>query len=192
MLPPRTIAAVVTFLEVVLPLPERPGTRRSAAIAFDPILPTEPERFARLFRTIGKEWMWTSRVAWSAEEIAERLANPGVECYAIVVGGADVGLIEVDVGTAESLEIVLYGLVPEAVGRGIGVAAFGDLLDRLAARPGARRIWLHTCTLDHPKALGFYRSFGFAVFARAIEIGADPRLSGDMAFDAGPTHPPIP
>ena len=54
---------------------------------------------------------------------------------------------------------------------------------------GARRVWLHTCTLDHPSALGFYRAQGFVPFARAIETFADPRLLGLMPREAAPQIP---
>lgn len=192
MLPPRTIAAVVTYLELLLP---RPATGRPAdgeAPRFERLGPEDAARFDRLFRAIGFEWLWTSRVTWSLDEIAARLADPAFACFALVGEGGDVGLVEIDVSAADSTEIVLFGLVPGAVGRGLGRAAFGALIDRLAARPGVGRLWLHTCTLDHPRALGFYRSFGFTVFARAIEIGTDPRLSGEMAPEAGESHPPIP
>jgi hypothetical protein len=43
-----------------------------------------------------------------------------------------------------------------------------------------RRIWLHTCTSDHPAALLFYQKFGFIEFKRAIGIEDDPRLTGEM------------
>jgi hypothetical protein len=43
-----------------------------------------------------------------------------------------------------------------------------------------RRIWLHTCTSDHPAALSFYQKFGFIEFKRAIGIEDDPRLTGEM------------
>jgi hypothetical protein len=49
---------------------------------------------------------------------------------------------------------------------------------------------VHTCTLDHPSALGFYRAQGFTPFARAVETFADPRLSGHLAESAAP-HVPI-
>jgi hypothetical protein len=51
-------------------------------------------------------------------------------------------------------------------------------------------MWVHTCTLDHPGALGFYRRNGFAPFARAIETFADPRLLGILPRDAAP-HAPL-
>ena len=52
------------------------------------------------------------------------------------------------------------------------------------------RIWVHTCTSDHPSALAFYRKCGFVPYKRAIEIADDPRLTGDVSREAAP-HIPI-
>ena len=59
----------------------------------------------------------------------------------------------------------------------------------LAWRAGVERVWVHTCTLDHPKALDFYRAQGFEPYARAIETFADPRLAGLLPADVAPQIP---
>jgi hypothetical protein len=48
---------------------------------------------------------------------------------------------------------------------------------------------VHTCTLDHPSALGFYRAQGFTPFARAIETFDDPRLTGILPREAATQIP---
>jgi hypothetical protein len=58
-------------------------------------------------------------------------------------------------------------------------------------RPGIRRLWVHTCHLDHPAALDFYIRSGFRPFKRAIEIFEDPRLSGVLPRQAAPQLPLI-
>jgi hypothetical protein len=55
--------------------------------------------------------------------------------------------------------------------------------------PGTRRVWLHTCTLDHPAALGFYRAQGFTATARTVEVFADPRVLGVLPANAAPQVP---
>jgi hypothetical protein len=57
-----------------------------------------------------------------------------------------------------------------------------------AARP--RRLWVHTCTLDHPAALAFYQRSGFVAYRRQVEIDDDPRLDGTLPADAAP-HVPL-
>jgi hypothetical protein len=53
------------------------------------------------------------------------------------------------------------------------------------------RLWVHTCTLDHPRALGFYMRSGFRPYKRAVEIAEDPRLKGYVPLSAAPHIPPI-
>ena len=52
------------------------------------------------------------------------------------------------------------------------------------------RVWVHTCTLDHPSALAFYQRSGFRAFRHQIEIADDPRLDGTLARSAA-KHVPI-
>ena len=62
-------------------------------------------------------------------------------------------------------------------GKGHGRWLMANALALGWARP-ITRMWVHTCTLDHPSALNFYRAQGFQPFARAVETFADPRLLG--------------
>ena len=183
--PNGTIVAVVTFLECRT----RPVVPAEPAVVLEPIGPDEPQRFRALFRDVGTDWLWTSRLRYSDADIAGRIATPGIETRAIRLDGADVGLVETDTRERGSVEVVLFGLVPGAVGRGLGKAAFSRVVADAFDRHGVERVWLHTCTLDHPRAMGFYRSFGFRAFRRAIEIVPDPRLSGLMPADAAADHP---
>ncbi|WP_369677242.1 hypothetical protein, partial [Klebsiella pneumoniae] len=59
----------------------------------------------------------------------------------------------------------------------------------LAWGKDVRRVWVHTCTLDHPGALGFYRRSGFVPYQRTIETFVDPRSSGVLPADAAPHYP---
>jgi GNAT superfamily N-acetyltransferase len=66
-----------------------------------------------------------------------------------------------------SVEIAYFGLLPEYTGRGLG----GWMLTRAARdawERGATRVWLHTCTLDHPSALPNYRKRGFLPYRTEV------------------------
>ena len=65
----------------------------------------------------------------------------------------------------------------------------GFIAGVIAKRP-IRRFWAHTCTLDHPSALSFYKRSGFRPFRRQVEIAEDPRLSGLAPMDAA-AHVPL-
>ncbi len=63
----------------------------------------------------------------------------------------------------DSVEIAYFGIVGEAIGRGFGKHLLSCAVrDAWALRP--RRVWLHTCTLDHPHALPNYLARGFTKY----------------------------
>ncbi len=188
-LPDGVLPAIVTYLEMRSPPPAaRPA---AAAPATHRLGAGETERFRRLFRAVGEPWLWTSRLRHSDETIAARVGDPGIATLAVVEDGRDVGLVELDLRRPGEVEIVLFGFVPAAVGRGLGRRLMAELLARAWQRQGLRRVWLHTCTLDHPAAMGFYRSFGFTAYRRAVEIVPDPRLEGLLDVSVAPDWPPV-
>ena len=56
------------------------------------------------------------------------------------------------------------------------------------ARP-IERLWVHTCTLDHPAALAFYIKAGFVPVSRQVEVADDPRVLGVLARHEAPQIP---
>jgi GNAT superfamily N-acetyltransferase len=80
--------------------------------------------------------------------------------WELYIGKDSAGFFELQRHADESVEIAYFGLLPNFMGRGLG----GPLLTRAveeAFAMGARRVWLHTCTLDSPRALPAYRARGF-------------------------------
>ena len=58
-----------------------------------------------------------------------------------------------------------------------------------------KRFWVHTCTLDDPRAVSFYLRSGFNAYERRVEVADDPRLMGEAPMDIQPDLPiirPIP
>jgi len=185
---PGQVATIVTSLEMLTPPAPRP-------------LPTSPFRLMRwqapkvapyrgLFRRVGEPWLWFSRLIMEDAALAAIITDPGVEIMPVIDrAGIELGLLELDFRKSGECELSFFGLVPELAGKGHGRWLMGHAL-ALAWRKGIGRVWVHTCTLDHPSALGFYRASGFVPFSRSIETFADPRLAGILDADAAP-HVPI-
>lgn len=123
-------------------------------------------------------------------ELGGIIGDEAVEIFAVIdPRGIEVGFLEMDFGDRGTAELSFLGIVPELTGKGHGRWLMGRALS-LAWRPGIRRVWVHTCTLDHPSALGFYRAQGFRPFEIAVETFADPRLAGVLSRQAAP-HVPL-
>ncbi|HEX7781439.1 MAG TPA: GNAT family N-acetyltransferase [Sphingobium sp.] len=185
---PRQIATIVTHLE----MRERP---RPAPVATSPLRLVrwqEPalEKYRALFRRVGEPWMWFSRLVMEDARVAAVIHDPAVEIYAVCdPQGIEVGIIELDFRRMPDCELSFFGLIPELSGKGMGRWMMGQAKS-LAWRKGVERFWVHTCTLDDPRALGFYIRSGFTPYFREVEIFDDPRVSGLMPREAAP-HIPI-
>ncbi|SNS25460.1 Ribosomal protein S18 acetylase RimI [Sphingomonas laterariae] len=185
--PAGHLAAIVTSLE----MRARPRPAPLPASPFRLVRWQAPtnEGYRSLFRRIGAPWLWFSRLVLSDAALAAIITDPAVQIFAVVDRqGIEVGLLELDFRIAGECELGFFGLIPELAGKGHGGWLMAHAL-ALGWRQGVERMWVHTCTLDHPGALGFYRKAGFVPFARAIEIFADPRLAGILPRDAAPQIP---
>ena len=186
-LPAGKIAAVVTHLEMhQRPPASAPPDRITLRVMERPDIGW----YRALYRAIGEDWLWFSRLEMTEAELAAILHRPGNETYVAMADGEEAGIVELDRRDPADVEISFFGLRPDATGKGLGGAMMAAALD-LAWRGETRRVWLHTCTLDHPAALTFYRRQGFIPFARQIEVVDDPRLSGILPRTAAPHIPVI-
>ncbi len=123
-------------------------------------------RFYRfLYDAVGAPWHWYDRKRWTDAELAVVVDDPAVEIHAAWRHGTPAGYVELDRRTAGQCEVAYFGLVPEAIGGGLGT-----WLLRWAVREAWRdeslaRLWVHTCTLDHPSAQAVYEKVGFRPYA---------------------------
>jgi GNAT superfamily N-acetyltransferase len=185
--PAGKIAAVVTHLEMT----ERPALPRDPVGAWTLRRVETPglDWFRDLHRRIGEEWLWSSRLRMTDTELAAMIRAPLIEMYALVEGGRDEGVLELDFGNAGECELRLFGVTAGLTGSGAGRWLMNRALELIWSRP-VTRVWLHTRSLDHPAALAFYRRAGFRPFRRQIEISDDPRLDGTVPRSAA-RHVPI-
>ena len=182
------LAAVVTYLEMLaLPAPRADGD--AAPWTLRHVGHPSLDWYRSLYRLIGTDWLWSSRLGLSDAELAEVLDSPGVEVYALGSNGRDEGILELDFRTAGECEIAFFGLAPSIVGKGAGRWLMTRATALAWSRPIAR-VWLHTCSLDSPAALGFYIRSGFTPYERKVEVLDDPRLTGVLPRAAAP-HIPI-
>ncbi len=186
-LPPGKLAAVVTYLEMRSPLLHAASpTMRDYKIRRAP--DADLEWYRRLYREIGGPWLWFSRLRMTDDQLRAVLHDPGVDVFVLSHNGVDTGLLEFDRRRFPDIEILYLGVTPALVGKGAGRALLEHCLPlEWAYRPN--RIWLHTCTWDHPKALEFYIQAGFVPYKRGLEIADDPRLTGDLPRSAAPDVP---
>lgn len=186
--PDGKIAAVVTSLEMTERPPMRPevdgapwSLRRPADV--------QPDTYLDLYRAVGRDWLWFTRLVAPRETLAAAIGDPKVEVYRLEAPGGETGILELDFREPGSCELTYFGVTGGLVGGGAARWLMNRAIERAWAQP-IRRFWVHTCTLDHPNAPGFYMRSGFRAFRRQVEIADDPRLLGLAPLDSAP-HIPI-
>lgn len=152
-----------TYLEMTDRAQLRPA--RSASVDFRLIrveIPC-PELNRFLYTTVGFRWWWYSRLSWEYSQWLAYLDRPELETWVAYVSGTPSGYFELERQDGDNVEIAYFGLMPNFLGKGLGGALLSAAISR-AWDMGAVRVWVHTCTLDHPRALRNYLSRGFKVF----------------------------
>ncbi len=116
-----------------------------------------------LFMAVGQPWQWYSRLSWRREDWQQYLNSSAVQTWVGYMSGTPFGYFELEEQANTGVEIKFFGLMQQYIGRGLGAI----LLSRAIAQAwamGTSRVWLHTCSLDHPKALPNYQKRGFKIY----------------------------
>jgi GNAT superfamily N-acetyltransferase len=158
-----TIAVRRTYLQLRSPADLRPSPEGDPSARVERVAPCPVDFYRALYRDVGERWHWRDRLAWSDERLAEHLARDAVTVFVMRVGNDIAGYFELERHDDGSVEIAYFGLRPEFFGRGLGGSMLTGAV-REAWRGGAQRVWLHTCTLDSPRALPNYLARGFVPF----------------------------
>ena len=153
-----------TWLEMrvrpaVSPPTAPPGVRLKRA------KPCPPGFYRFLYGEVGRAFKWVDRLRWPEDRLAAHLADPAVEVWVAEEGVVPVGYFELVRQPDASIELAYFGLMPWAIGRGLGRWLLGAAIEA-AWRERPTRLWLHTCTLDHPAALPNYLGRGFSITRR--------------------------
>ncbi len=122
-----------------------------------------PELNRFLYTAIGADWIWYSRLAWDAARWLTYLDRAELETWIAYVSGTPAGYFELERQASGNIEIVHFGLLPSFVGQGLGGPFLFATIQR-AWNMGAKRVWVHTCDLDHPHALKNYQARGFQIY----------------------------
>jgi GNAT superfamily N-acetyltransferase len=155
-----SITVVRTYLEMRSPGELRPAMTPQPAPKVERLDRCTVEFFRYLYEEVGRAYRWTDRLSWSDGMVRGHLDTPGVSIWLMTWEEAPAGYFELREHEDRSVEIAYFGLLPDFIGRGWGKYLLTRAVES-AWQLDARRVWLHTCTLDHPAALPNYVKRGF-------------------------------
>ncbi len=149
-----------TYLEMKAPGDLRPAPIPQPAPRLERLKHCSPAVFRTLYTEVGRAFHWTDRLLWTDATIQRHLSNPGVSIWLMSEAETPAGYFELRAHDDGSVEIAYFGLLPSYIGRGWGKYLL-TRATQAAWEVGPSRVWLHTCTLDHPSALPNYLKRGF-------------------------------
>lgn len=157
--------ATRTYLELIAPGQFKAAFGSFPDVTIERVSNPSPDLYRKCYRTVGEAFHWFDRWDWSDDEISNHLADPAIQLFvATREKGTLAGWYELRrVAEDDSVEIAYFGIVAAEFGRGFGKHLLSSAVrDAWALAP--ERVWLHTCTLDHPAALPNYIARGFTPY----------------------------
>src|SRR5437762_1671777 len=156
-------AVTTWYLEMLSPQQLRPAKLPVAEARVERADIPSPELSRFLYTAVGGQWYWWARLEWNYWRWLEYLDRPAVETLVLYVSGTPAGYDELEVQPDDNVEVAYFGLLPHFIGEGLGryllTAGVVSAWDQ-----GARRVWVHTCSLDGPHALANYLARGFSQY----------------------------
>ena len=154
-----------THLQMLSPAALRPAERVPADLLLLRASIPSPELARFLYTAVGGDWFWRERLSWTYRRWLDWLSRPEVETWVAYEAGTPAGYFELEAQPEGTVEITYFGLLPAFAGKGIGGYLLTQAVERAwRVKPGVRRVWVHTCSLDHPAALPNYLARGFTAF----------------------------
>jgi len=119
------------------------------------------------YKEVGKLWQWTDRLNWSEEEWRNWVERENAQTWMLLLRGTPAGYFELD-DQDGNVEVAYFGLLPQFLGKGLGGGFLTAAVEK-AWEMGAARVWVHTCSFDHPNALKNYQARGFQIYRESLD-----------------------
>lgn len=127
-------------------------------------------RFNRfLYQLVGEPWQWTDKLKLTEDEWQHYAESDNVRTWVGYYQGAIVGYYELEKQLDSSVEIKYFGLAPKFIGKGFGGYLLSKALTDAWEWDEPERVWVHTCSLDHPSALNNYQARGLTIYHTELE-----------------------
>ncbi len=155
------ITVTRTYLEMTAPQDLRPAGEAQAGVRLERMASCPWHFYRYLYTEVGRPYHWRDRLPWTEAQFREWLAGPSA-LWLLTAEGAPAGFFELRTHPDHSVEIAYFGVLPEFQARGLGKYLLTRAV-QAAWDDQPSRVWLHTCTLDHPGALPNYLKRGFRI-----------------------------
>jgi len=116
------------------------------------------------YKEIGKKHRWMDRLLWTEKNWIEYLNSLEVKTYVLKEDHNLAGYFEqIFHNEKNDCEIAYFGVLEEFIGKKYGGYLLSEAIKE-SFKLGAKRVWVHTCSLDHKHAIENYKSRGMKIF----------------------------
>ncbi len=120
------------------------------------------------YKSIGKKHKWVDRLMWSEEKWISYVSSKDVRTYIFKNKDNLVGFFELIFHQENNeTEIAYFGILEEYQNKKLGSFLLSEAIKKSFVN-NSKRVWVHTCSLDHKNALNNYLSRGMKVFKSEI------------------------
>jgi|TARA_B100001971_G_scaffold12434_1_gene9878 ribosomal protein S18 acetylase RimI-like enzyme len=120
------------------------------------------------YKQIGQKYRWIDRLIWNEKKWIEYVNNSDVKTFILKEKNNLAGYFE-QIFHKKKLdcEIAYFGILEDYFGNKLGGYLLSEAIKK-SFRFGAKRVWVHTCSMDHKYALKNYLSRGMKIFKTEV------------------------
>jgi len=156
----------IYYLEMTTPSAHQPKASSDPSFCVRAIDPPNSKINQQFYLQVGQAYSWHERKNWSLADWSEYAMQKSLRTYVASARDKEIGYFELFKSDSD-VELIYFGLLPEAVGLGYGSAMLSQAIQKawcLLNGVEGGRLWVHTCNFDHPNALGNYQRSGFILY----------------------------
>ena len=124
------------------------------------------------YKNIGKNYHWIDRLVWTEKQWIAYTSDKKVKTYVLKNKNDFAGYFELILHSdLQEIEIAYLGLLEEYHNKKLGGYLLSKAIKKSFLNKNIKRVWVHTCTLDHKNALKNYLARGMKIYKKeTIEI----------------------
>ena len=116
------------------------------------------------YKNVGKKHQWVDRLIWTETQWIDYVSSKNVKTYIFKNKENLAGFFELILHIEKKeIEISYFGLLEEFQNKKLGSYLLSEAIKK-SFLSDINRVWLHTCSLDHPNALNNYIARGMKIF----------------------------
>ena len=120
------------------------------------------------YKNVGKKHKWIDRLVWTETQWINYVSNKNTRTFIFKNKDDLAGFFElIHHSEKREIEIAYFGLLEEYQNKKLGSYLLSEAIKR-SFEYSIKRVWLHTCSLDHKNALSNYVARGMKIFKTEI------------------------